>query len=600
MGNGAQSLLSGGSVMLRSFLGLLTRCYRLALPYGRLRLATVLSLIFLNGLLQLIGVSSVFPFFALAAEPERIRNSGVGRWFLQLLPAMDNNRLLVVAGCFSILMLLLAGLGSLLSEVVRIRYAFGFSHWLRGRVLRSYAGRPYGFFLTRNTADLNQRVLDIQSFTQYVLLPVGEVLTRVVIIFLLVVGICAVQPRIALGAALLLGGFYLTVFVWIRPRLRNVAGGLQHHNVAMAREVTQMIHGIKTVKVHGKAPHFLARAGKNSREIGRLQSVIPVYSNGPRYLIEPLAFGGLVAVVVVLALQGRPFSDILPNLSVMAFAGYRLIPALQLLYGQIVIMAANHYTLAQLEEEMSDLENESIPVVCVPLESRMEFEKEIRFEDVTFRYGVEGRTTFAGFNLVIRKNESLGIAGPSGVGKSTLIDLLIGLHAPTSGRILVDGTPLDQRNLGSWQSLIGYVPQEIYLLDDTVAANIAFGVDEAEIDVQTLREAASAARILDFIENDLPEGFGTIVGDRGLRLSGGQRQRIGLARALYHGPRILVLDEATSALDHETELSVMETIGNLRGRLTMVTVAHRLSTLEGCDRIVNLAPTTGSVETVSD
>jgi ATP-binding cassette subfamily C protein len=154
--------------------------------------------------------------------------------------------------------------------------------------------------------------------------------------------------------------------------------------------------------------------------------------------------------------------------------------------------------------------------------------------------------------------------------------------------------------MGSWQSLIGYVPQEIYLLDDTVAANIAFGVNEAEIDKTALREAASAARILEFIEQDLPEGFLTVVGDRGLRLSGGQRQRIGLARALYHGPRILVLDEATSALDHETELSVMETIGNLRGRLTMVTVAHRLSTLEGCDRIVNLAPPTGSVETVSD
>jgi ATP-binding cassette subfamily C protein len=576
--------------MLGTFFGLLSRCFRLALPYGRIKLASLLGLILFNGILQLVGVSSVFPFFALAAEPERIRNSAFGRWFLHLLPPMDNNRLLVFAGCFSILMLLLAGFGSLFSEVVRIRYAFGFSHWLRERVLRSYAGRPYGFFLNRNTADLNQRVLDIQSFTQYVLLPVGEVLTRLVIILLLVAGICAVQPRIALGAAILLGGFYLTVFVVIRPRLRNVAGGLQHHNVAMAKEVTQMIHGIKTVKVHGKAAHFLDKAGFHSMEIGRLQTVIPVYANGPRYLIEPLAFGGLVAVVVLLALQGRPFSDILPNLSVMAFAGYRLIPALQLLYGQIVIMAANHYTLTQLEEEMSVLEREPEPTLdpldVVPIR----FEQEIRFEDVTFRYGNSGKGPLAGFHLVIRKNESLGIAGPSGVGKSTLVDLLIGLHAPSSGRILVDGIPLCPSNMASWQSLIGYVPQDIYLLDDTVAANIAFGVDQGKIDERSLREAASAAKILDFIEHDLPEGFRTVVGDRGLRLSGGQRQRIGLARALYHGPRVLVLDEATSALDHETERSVMETIGSLRGRLTMVTVAHRLSTLDGCDRVVNLSP----------
>jgi len=513
---------------------------------------------------------------------------------------MDNNRLLVAAGCFSILMLLLAGLGSLLSEVVRVHYAYGFSHWMRKKVLCSYAGRPYGFFLKRNTADLNQRVFDIQNFTQYVLLPVGEVLTRVVLILLLVAGICAVQPRIALGAAILLGGFYLAVFVWIRPRLKSVSGGLQHHNAAMLREVIQFIHGIKTIKVLGKAPYFLKRAGLHSVAIGHLHSMIPIYVNGPRYMIEPLAFGGLVAVVVFLALQGRQFSDILPNLTVMAFAGYRLIPALQLLYGQLVTMAANHYTLTQLEDEMALLEQIPEPLHEQPVDGRLRFDREIRFEDVTFRYGGEGKTTFSGFNLVIRKNESLGIAGPSGVGKSTLIDLLIGLHAPTSGRILVDGIPLDQRNMDSWQSLIGYVPQEIYLLDDTVAANIAFGIDEAEIDKTALREAASAARILEFIENDLPEGFGTVVGDRGLRLSGGQRQRIGLARALYHSPRILVLDEATSALDHETELSVMETIGNLRGRLTMVTVAHRLSTLEGCDRIVNLAPTTGSIESVSD
>lgn len=576
--------------MLTTFLGLLSGCYRLALPYGRFRLFTLLGLILCNGVLQLVGVSSVFPFFALAADPERIRNSSFGRWFLQSLPSMDNNRLLVVAGCFSILMLLLAGLGSLLSEVIRIRYAFGFSHWLRERVLRSYAARPYAFFLNRNTADLNQRVLDIQSFTQYVLLPVGEVLTRVVIILLLVAGICAVQPRIALGAAILLGGFYLTVFVWIRPRLRNVAGGLQHHNVAMAKEVTQMIHGIKTVKVHGKAARFLKIAGTHSKEIGRLQSEIPVYSNGPRYLIEPLAFGGLVAVVVFLALQGRPFSDILPNLSVMAFAGYRLIPALQLLYGQIVIMAANHYTLTQLEEEISLLEQEPEPS-CLPQRGEpIRFEKEIRFEDVSFRYGDSTKSPLSGFDLTIRKNESLGIAGPSGVGKSTLVDLLIGLHAPTSGRILVDGVPLGADNMASWQSMIGYVPQEIYLLDDTVAANIAFGVGEKDVDEGALRDAASAARILEFIERDLPKGFQTVVGDRGLRLSGGQRQRIGLARALYHAPKILVLDEATSALDHETERSVMETIGNLRGRLTMVAVAHRLSTLEGCDRIVRLSP----------
>ena len=574
--------------MFHSFLGLLSRCYRLALPYGRFRLATVLGLIFLNGLLQLVGVSSVFPFFALAADPERIRNSAFGRWFLHVLPPMDNNRLLVVAGCFSILMLLLAGIGSLLSEVVRIRYAFGFSHWLRMRVLRSYAARDYAFFLRRNSADLNQRIQDIQSFTQNILQPVGEVLTRGVLVVLLFIGILTVQPRIALGASLILGGFYFIVFVIVRPRLRKVGEGLQKSNFGLGKEIYQFLHGIKTVMVQEKFSFFLDRASGHSQEIGRLQAMIPVFSNGPRYLIEPIAFSGLVAVVVILALEGRPFSDVLPNLTVMAFAGYRLIPAMQLLYGQLVIMAANHYTLNQLEEEIGNLEREPAPSRIEGDLCCFDFSREIRFEKIAFSHEGATASVFEDFNLTVRKNESVGIAGPSGVGKSTLVDLLLGLHRPTSGKILIDGVPLDDGNLMAWHNMIGYVPQEIYLLDDSIEANIAFGIDPTMIDHGALLEAARAAQILDFIEKELPDRFATLVGDRGVRLSGGQRQRIGLARALYHRPEILILDEATSALDSATEEAVMKTVQGLHGKLTMFTVAHRLTTLEGCDHVVTL------------
>jgi ABC-type bacteriocin/lantibiotic exporter with double-glycine peptidase domain len=192
------------------------------------------------------------------------------------------------------------------------------------------------------------------------------------------------------------------------------------------------------------------------------------------------------------------------------------------------------------------------------------------------------------FHLAIRKNEAVGIAGPSGSGKSTLVDLLLGLHVPQSGRICVDDQPLSPANMPAWRHIIGYVPQDIYLLDDTVEANIAFGMDPKEVDPAALREAAQGAQILEFIEKELPHGFKTTVGERGVRLSGGQRQRIGLARALYHRPQVLILDEATSALDNQTELAVMETIHRLQGTLTIITIAHRLSTLERCDRVVRI------------
>ena len=575
--------------MLKSFLRLLSRCYRLALPYGRMRLFAVLGLILFNGVLQLVGVTSVFPFFALAAEPDRIRNSTFGRWFLTFLPPLDSNHLLVVAGSFSILILFIASIGSIASEVIRIRYAYGFCHWLRKRLYESYAERPYGFFLLRNTADLNQKLWDIMTFVQNVLLPLGEIVSRLVMVILLVGTVFLVQPWVAIGAILILGGFYLIIFLWLRPRTRLIASDLQIHNTGFLKNTLQFLQGIKTVLLHGRSRYFMDKALHHSAEIGRAQSMIPIYSNGPRYMIEPIAFGGLVAIVIVLAIQGRPFSDILPNLSVMALAAYRLLPTLQLLYSQLVTVASNNYTLSQLEEEILQLEQESEVTSSDHITgAHLTFEKEIKLDHLTFYYPNPDAPIISDFSLTIKKNESLGIAGQSGSGKSTLVDLILGLHTAQKGWIFVDGQRLDSKNIINWRRMIGYVPQDIYLLDETIAENIAFGIPLEQINEKALKAAAEGAQILEFIEKELPQGFGTVVGERGVRLSGGQRQRIGLARALYYKPQVLILDEATSALDHATEASVMETIHRLQGTLTIITIAHRLSTLERCDRIIQL------------
>ena len=577
--------------MFKSFFSLLIRCYRLALPYGRFKLFSVMGLILFNGILQLVGVTSIFPFFALAADPDRLRHSKFGTWFLHFLPQMDNNHLLVVAGSFSIGMLVFASLGSVISEYIRIRYAYGFGHWLRKRVLESYTSQPYSFFLRRNSTDLYQRISDIGTFVLSVLLPLGEALTRLLLVVLLVGTVFLVQPLIALGSIVLLGGFYLIVFLCLRPKTRHINSGLQVHFVGFYKNTQQLLHGIKTVMVHGKSDYFREKALEHSLELGILQSKVPIYSNGPRYAIEPIAFGGLVGIVIVLALQGRPFSDILPNLMVMAMAGYRLLPALQLLFGQLVSISANNYTLTQLEEEILQLEHESVPAKEASQHSSntLTFQRAISLQGISFSYPGAIKQTLENFTLQIRKNESIGIAGPSGSGKSTLVDLLLGLHKPTAGTIKIDGISLTTGTMHSWRHMIGYVPQDIYLIDDTIEANIAFGIPADRVNHALLREAANGAQILDFIDKELPSGFNTTVGERGVRLSGGQRQRIGLARALYNKPQILVLDEATSALDHQTEVAVMETIHRLQGTLTIITIAHRMSTLEKCDRIIQLS-----------
>lgn len=576
--------------MIKSFLKLLTRCYRLALPYGRLKLFGVMAMILLNGLLQLIGITSVFPFFALAANPNQIRLSKVGGWFVHLFPEYTNNQLLALAGIFSIIMLVIASLGSLLSESFRIRYAYGFAQWLRARLLYSYAAQPYSYFLIRNTSDLYQKILDIQSFTQNVLLCLGEILSRLVLVLLLIFMVVFVQPIIALCAVILFGGFYLLVFLWLRPRTRVVSEKLQFLYVEYAKLTNQFLDGIKTVFVYGKSSYFIEESLKHSFDLGKYQSKVPIYSNAPRYFIEPIAFGGLVAIVVVMALNGRPFSDILPKLSVMALAGYRLLPALQSLYIGLVNVASSQYTLNQLEDEIQDIElqkpNQKNNLIS---KQSLSFNNEILLDSICFYYPSSSRPIINDLILRVQKNESVGIAGPSGSGKSTLVDIILGLHAPTSGRIMIDDTPLSDVLLDSWRSMIGYVSQEIYLLDDTIAANIAFGIESEDIDLEAVRMSANAAQILDFIEKELPQSFQTMVGERGVRLSGGQRQRIGLARALYRNPEVLILDEATSALDNQTELAVMDTIHSLRGKMTMITIAHRLSTLDRCDRIINLS-----------
>jgi ABC-type multidrug transport system fused ATPase/permease subunit len=574
--------------MVKSFLKLLGRCYQLALPYGRLKLFALLGLILFNGLLQLIGVTSIFPFFALAADPERIRNSRFGSFLMGLLPAMDNNHLLALAGLFAIIMLVLSSIGSMASETLRIRYAFGFMQWLRTRLLSYYTSRPYDYFLKNNTAVLQQKLVEITSFINGVLLPLGEIISRIVLVLLLIGIVFLVQPLVALGAALLFGGFYLIAFRWIRPRAKLVGEKILFNSVHFAKHFNQFLHGIKTVMVHCREEFFMSKALGHSAEIGLYQSKVPLYSNGPRYLIEPIAFGGLVAVVIVMALQGRPFSDILPNLAVMGAASVRLLPALQLLYSQLVSVAANNYTLSQIESEIMTIEKETeSPLSPFPNPNPLTFEKEIRIDHVTFRYPVDAPAVLQDFCLTIGKCESVGIAGPSGSGKSTLVDLILGLHAPQSGSILVDGEPVTAATMNSWRRMIGYVPQDIYLLDETIGENIAFGIPSEAIDEEALREASEGAQILDFVKSQ-PDGFRTKVGERGVRLSGGQRQRIGLARALYHRPPILILDEATSALDNATEAAVMETIHRLQGKLTMITIAHRLSTLEKCDKTIRL------------
>ena len=580
---------------------LVRRVLFLARPYGRAKLAAVFSLSLAQALFQVIGITSIFPFLAIAADPERIRRSHFGTRFLELFPPMENRQLLLLAGIVAIAGLLASNAVNLVAEYARTRYAQNFAHWLRVRLLRRMASQPYTYFLQRNSADLLKKVMgDVTNYTAGVLLPLLDSVARGLTAVLLLATVFLVQPVIALTAAIVLGGFYFGIFGLLTRKRREVDQNLRTSIGGSYREAHEMLGGIKPVKVHRAEEHFLSRFGHHSAVVARMNARLPVFANSARYLVEPLAFGGLVVAVLLLVAKGRDFSDILPNLGVMAVAGYRLLPSLQLLYSQLTQVSSMRHAVDEVYDEFvaAETDNSIAPATSgEPVERAkpLTWNNAITLRNISFRYPGILLPALDCLSLTIPKNTSLGVIGPTGAGKSTLVDLLLGLYEPTAGEILIDGRPLVPALVQAWQATVGYVPQEIFLVDDTIARNIAFGLSENEIDRGRLRDVCAMAQILDFIESETRGGFDTYVGERGVRLSGGQRQRIGLARALYHCPSLLILDEATSALDVATEARLLEALRGLEGKLTMVVAAHRLSAVANCDQIVDLASETSAV-----
>lgn len=580
--------------ILRNITDLVHRVYFLARPYGRKRLLSVVGISLIQGLFQVVGVTSIFPFLAVAADPQQLRNSEVGRRVLEQLPEMTDGQLLMAAGSLAIISLLFANAMNLLADVVRARYARGFAHWLRIGLLRKIVHRPYRDFLQTNSGIHIKKVNgDVNLYVQSVLLPILDCVSRLVVIILLLTTLMLVHPLIAIAGMVSLSSFYLMVFGMLTRRRRAIASEMKAVNRGLICEVQQLFGGIKAVKVHGVEEEFVNRVQQLSMRQASLLAWLPIYSNFPRYLIEPLALGGLVVVVLAFASNGEDLSAILPTLGLVALAVYRLLPAFQSFYSQMTSLSTMRHALDEVFDEFMAIEKAiseegRIPTAREKNSLPMQWWQEIRLENISFQYPGSLHPVFDKLNVVIPKNSSIGVVGQTGAGKSTLIDLILGLQLPSSGCVLVDGTPITVGNRRDWLLSIGYVPQEIVLVDDSVAANIAFGVPANERDDARLEEAAGAAQILDFIENELPDRWQTRVGERGVRLSGGQRQRIGLARALYHRPSLLILDEATSALDMETESQVMQSIEALEGSVTLIIIAHRLSTISRCHQRLDL------------
>lgn len=552
----------------------------------RFRYLVVFALVILAALFETLGVAAVLPFLQVLSDPELIETNALLAW-LDAATGFEQTQSFMVFLGFAVLGVVIG------SQIVKALAAYAMTRFtmMRGyalgkRLLQGYLNQPYTWFLNRHSSEISISVLDeVLKASQNCMLPAMRVVAGAVTAVFLCLLLVIVEPAIALGIAVLLGGVYGGIYIALRGLLQRTGEKRVAANQVRFHSVQEATGGLKDLKIMGLEEHFLRRFRKGAYAFARHQSNAQILGELPRFLLEGLAFGGLILVLIFLLLRdGGNIQAILPTIGFIAMAGLRLMPALQQVYQNLTMVRFNLPALEHIAHETAALDTSwhARPAGATPA-PRLATAIELR--DVTFQYPQADMPALYGMSLRIPARSTVGLVGSTGAGKSSLADMILGLLRPDTGALVVDGVEITPDNMRSWQDQLGYVPQQIYLADTTIAGNIAFGIPEDEVDMAAVERAARMASLHDFVTTELAQDYATEVGERGVRLSGGQRQRVGIARALYHDPEVLILDEATSALDNLTERAVMEAVDNVGGQKTIVLVAHRLSTVRKCDTI---------------
>jgi ABC-type multidrug transport system fused ATPase/permease subunit len=552
----------------------------------KVRLGWLLLAVLLMGFMDVVGVSSILPFLAVVAKPDVIHTFAALEAVYEGLGFSSPNRFLFFLGLLSLAAILASNAVSLLVNwgILRVSHALG--HALSMRLLAGYLCQPYAFFLDRNSTKLMLNATgEVEGVVNGVLLPGIQALAKLIIAASLVVLVFVVDPLLASFFLGIAAGAYLLVFLMMRSRIAGLGEKSQEARHARFRQATEALSGIKDLKVLGREGLFFERFCAASARYARYQSLHGAISLVPRHALEAIAFGALLLIVLYLLARNADIAQALPLMALYALTGYRLMPAFQQVYQSMTVIRFNWPSVEVVHKELAATGGIQDRIGLLKPERALPLTDRVELRAVSFRYPGSEAEVLTQLSLTVARNTSVGLVGPTGSGKTTIVDIVLGLLHPSAGSLAVDGADITDANRRAWQANIGYVPQQIYLSDDTVARNIAFGLPDEAIDLARVHAAARTAHLHEFVTTSLPKGYDTMVGERGIRLSGGQRQRIGIARALYHDPAVLVLDEATSALDGITEDAIIEAIRELSHEKTIITIAHRLSTVQDCDRI---------------
>ncbi len=547
------------------------------------RFAVLVLLVMAMGLFDVLGVASVLPFLAVVSDPATIDKSRWLSWFRDVSGAGTTTGFMMVLGFSVFVFVLVTTLFRAATFYALTRFTKMRMVSLATRLMEVYLSQPYIWFLGRHSSDLGKTILsEVNMVVNGPITAAMRLLANGVMLALLVVFLFVMEPLAAIGGVVIFGGTYGLIFLATRMRLSQMGQGRVEANKAQFQIIHEAMAGIKNVKIRSLERSYLERFRIPSYDNARQQAGLALISELPRQLLEVIAFGGMVLFVLwLLARNDGAIGDVVPILGVYAFAAARMFPTIQQVFASVSEIRFGKAALDQLHAELRQRTGARLPTqaaAAIPLREALELDR------VTFAFPDAGRPALRELSLRIVAKTTVGIVGSTGAGKTTTVDMILGLLTPQGGQLRVDGVVIDEGNVRGWQRSVGYVPQEIFLVDDSVAANIAFGVPPGQIDMAAVKEAARVAELHDFVQT-LPQGYDTMVGEAGARLSGGQRQRIGIARALYSSPDILVFDEATSALDNLTERAIMDAIASLGHSKTIVVIAHRLSTVRHCDMV---------------
>ena len=537
--------------------------------------------------IESLGVISIMPFLAVLSDPNIANSNPTLKLFSDFFNFKDTKSLIVTLGSISLAIVIFSTFFKIITQYAVNRFTSLQRHYFSTKLLKIYLQQDYKFFIERNSSSLAKNILsEVDQLIWTMILPTLSMMSYGVVLISMIGILLVYDPIMAIGTASVLFGFYTIIYFIVRKRLTQIGVEFTKANENRFQICQEALSGIKDVIINNAKDGYIDEFEKSSRIFARHIATRETLSQVPLNIIETVGYGCLIGLAILLVLSDRDVSEILPVLGLYGFAAYRMLPAAQSIYRSLAQLKFSQQVLNVLYPEFKIGYKEKI-IHNLNSDQTLNFSKTIKLENITFSYNND-RKIIKNFSMEIEKNTSIGIVGKSGCGKSTLMDIMLGLLKPQQGKIRIDDVEIELESCHEWRDIVGYVPQSIYLADKSIAENIAFGIPIDEINMDQVILAAQQAQIHEFINNDLPQGYNEIIGERGIKLSGGQRQRVGIARALYKKPQVLFMDEATSALDDETERLITQSIAKLNGQITMVIIAHRLNTLAYVDKKILL------------